>query len=34
MVKAAADFAKAQAAYQASLKTQSIIQNTSLFDYI
>lgn len=34
MVKAAADFAKAQAAYQASLKTQSIIQSTSLFDYI
>ncbi len=34
MVKAAADFAKAQAAYQASLKTQSVLQNISLFDYV
>lgn len=34
MIKAAADFAKAQAAYQASLKTQSVIQGMSLFDYV
>ncbi len=34
MVKAAADFAKAQAAYQAALKTQATIQQLSLFNYV
>jgi flagellar hook-associated protein 3 FlgL len=34
MAKALTDFSKSQTAYQASLKTQSIIQNLSLFNYI
>lgn len=34
MAKAAADFSKAQTAYQASLKTQATIQQISLFNYI